>query len=65
MVTYTTLLSPVGYMEDAINHDCRGARDTEMCLLVSNKEHRGAGRILRKGGPFMERTPCPCEGYRW
>ena len=25
MVTYTTLWSPIGYMENAINHDCRGA----------------------------------------
>ena len=52
MVTYMMLLSPIGYMEDAINHDCRGARGTEMCLLVSNKEHRGAGSILWRGGPF-------------
>ena len=51
MVTYMTLLSPVGYMEDVINHDDRGVRGTEMCLLGSNKECRGAGSILWRGGP--------------
>ena len=51
MVTYTMLWSPIGYMEDAKNHDCRCARGTEMCLLVSNKEHRGAGSILRREAP--------------
>ena len=50
MVTYMTLLSPIGYMEDAINHDCRGAGGTEMCLLCYKKERRGAGSILRRGG---------------
>ena len=51
MVTYMTPWSPIGYMEDAINHDCRGAGGTEMCLLGSKKEHRGAGSILQRGGP--------------
>ena len=61
MVTYTTLLSPIGYMEDAINHDCRGARGTEMCLLVSNKEHRGAGSILRREAPPWKGHHVPVE----
>ena len=51
MVTYMTLWSPIGYMEDAINHDCRGAGGTEMCLLGFNKESRGLGSILQWGGP--------------
>ena len=51
MVTHTTLWSPRGYMKDAINHDSRGAGGTEMCLLGSNKEHRGAGSILRREAP--------------
>ena len=38
-------------MEDAINHDCRRAGGTEMCLLGSNKEHRGEGSILWTGAP--------------
>ena len=50
MVTYTTLWSPIGHMEDAINHDCRGAGGKEMCLLGSNKESRGTGSILQRGG---------------
>ena len=61
MVTYTMLWSPIGYMEDAKNHDCRGARGTEMCLLVSNKEHRGAGSILRRGGPSLEEHHVPVK----
>ena len=51
MVTYTTLWSPIGYMEDAINHDCRGTGGTEMCLLGFKKEHREAGIILQRGCP--------------
>ena len=51
MIPYTTLWSPKGYMEDVINHDYRGVRGTEMCLLGSNKERRGAGSILWRGGP--------------
>ena len=51
MVTYTTLWSPIGYMKDAINHDCRGAGGTEVCLLGAIKEHRGAGSILWRGNP--------------
>ena len=53
MVTYTTLCSPIGYIEEAINHDCRGAGGTEMCLLGSNKESRGAGSILQWGGALL------------
>ena len=51
MIPYTMLWSPKGYMKDGINHDCRGVRGTEMCLVGSNKERRGAGSILWKGGP--------------
>ena len=51
MVTYTTLCSPIGYMEDAINHCCRGAGGMEMCLLGFKKEHREAGIILQRGCP--------------
>ena len=51
MIPYTTLWSPKGYMEDVINHDYRGVRGTEMCLLGSNEERRGAGSILWRGGP--------------
>ena len=51
MVTYTTLWFPIGYMEDAINHDCRGTGGTEMCLLGFKKEHREVGSILRRGCP--------------
>ena len=63
MLTYTKLWSPIGYMDNAISQDCRGAGGTEMCLLCSNKEGRGAGSILRKGGSSQERTPGPCELY--
>ena len=51
MIPYTTLWSPKGYMEDVINHDDRGVRGTEMCLLGSNKEHRGEGRSYGQGAP--------------
>ena len=51
MVTYTTLWSPIGYKEDAINHDYRGTGGTEMCLLGFKKEHREAGIILQRGCP--------------
>ena len=50
-------------MENAISHDCRGVGGTELYLLCSNKEGRGAGSILRKGGSSQERTPGPCELY--
>ena len=46
-------------MEDAINHDCRGAGGTEMCLLGSKKERRGAGNILRRGGPLRKGHQVP------
>ena len=48
-------------MEDAINHDCRGAGGTEMCLLGSKKEHRGAGSILRKGGGLRKGHQVPVK----
>ena len=48
--------SLIGYMEDAITHDCRGAGGTEMCLLGSKNEHRGAGSILQRGDPLGKDT---------
>ena len=56
MVTYMTPWSPIGYMEDAINHDCRGAGGREICLLGSNKERRGAESILQRGGFLGKNT---------
>ena len=47
------LWSAIGYLEDAINHDCRGAGGTEMCLLCSKKERRGAESILQRGGALL------------
>ena len=57
MIPYMTLWSPIGSMEGGINHDCRGLGGMEMCLMGSNKEHRGSGSILRGGGP-------PRKGYQ-
>ena len=61
MVTYTTPWSPIGYLEDAINHESRGAGGTEMCLLGSKKERRGAGSILRRGGPPRKGLQVPVK----
>ena len=49
MVTYMTLWSPIGYMEYAINHDCRGAGGTKMCLLGSYKESRDRKHTSMQG----------------
>ena len=38
-------------MEDAINHDCRRAEGTEMCLLGSNKGTEG--KEASYGGPLL------------
>ena len=48
MVTYTMLWSPIGYRDNAISHDCRGAGDVP---AVFQQGGRGAGSILRRGGP--------------
>ena len=48
-------------MEDAINHDCRGAGGTEMCLLGSKKERSGAGSILPRGGPLRKGHQVPVK----
>ena len=61
MVTYTTLWSLVGYMEDAINHDCRGAGGTEMCLLGSNKESRGKEAYFNGGAPLRKGHQVPVK----
>ena len=61
MVTYMTPWSPIGYMEDAINHDCRGAEGTEMCLLGSKKERRGARSILQRGVPLRKGHQVPVK----
>ena len=59
MVTYTTLWSPIGYIEVSINHDCRGTGGMEMCLLGFKEEHREAESIL------LGKDTSPCVGYRW
>ena len=61
VVTYMTLWSPIGYIEDVINHDCRGAGGTEMCLLGSNKESKGAGSILQRGAPLRKGHQVPVK----
>ena len=38
-------------MEDAINHDCRRAEGTEMCLLGSNKGTEGKEASYGQGAP--------------
>ena len=38
-------------MEDALNHDCRRAEGTEMCLLGSNKGTEGKEASYGQGAP--------------
>ena len=61
MIPYTTLWSQIGYMEDAINHDCRGAGGMEMCLLGSNKESRGKEAYFNGGAPLRKGHQVPVK----
>ena len=61
MIPYTTLWSPKGYMEDVINHDYRGVRGTEMCLLGSNKGTEGKEASYGRGAPARKGHQFPVK----
>ena len=50
MVTYTTLWSPIGYMENAINHDCRGAGAVPAVFQQGGQRGR---KHHPEGGPLL------------
>ena len=48
-------------MEDAINHDCRRAEGTEMCLLGSNKGTEGKEASYGRGAPARKGHQFPVK----